>query len=504
MDQQPPAIVPAASMSPMGFVVGLHDFTAYDDALTLSFKSGDRITVYATTPSGWWDGSLNDKRGWFPSNFTTALNEEKPTKPVWITQTSKSGKFYYYNTLTGQSVWEKPADYVELSETQQQNSSAHAAAAATPENVVIEPPPNSTMSLADDDEDAPPNSTSSTPASTLKRNLPSGWTVHESSDGKEFYYNKDLQKASWTVPVEEKDAPAPNTETDPLPQNWGEKKLPDGRVYYYNRVTNDTTWSRADVFSAPAKPQEPVPSKMDEVLAIQLLGKSGKQDAAWESVFNGIIKVFVSLNDASKNNQKQLYIGITKRILAAITSMLKAAGTFGKNSEVLRQHKILGTHQRELRDNLDKLVLAAKLASAIWPAPDSVVRMQQIASDMMVAARNYISSAIELGITIDPSTVALPAPKRNISVTKLAPVIPLPSLVESVAEIHIQSPATPIRPNFEATDAADPELAAAVSEEPSTKMASPPQAQAAPETPEKAILRHHAESMNAADRKSVV
>lgn len=35
----------------------------------LRFKKGDIITVTQREDGGWWEGTLNDTTGWFPSNY---------------------------------------------------------------------------------------------------------------------------------------------------------------------------------------------------------------------------------------------------------------------------------------------------------------------------------------------------------------------------------------------------------------------------------------------------
>lgn len=44
----------------------------------LCFKKGDLITVTQKEEGGWWEGTLNDKTGWFPSNY---VNEYKAALP---------------------------------------------------------------------------------------------------------------------------------------------------------------------------------------------------------------------------------------------------------------------------------------------------------------------------------------------------------------------------------------------------------------------------------------
>lgn len=35
----------------------------------LCFKKGDIITLTQREDGGWWEGTLGDKTGWFPSNY---------------------------------------------------------------------------------------------------------------------------------------------------------------------------------------------------------------------------------------------------------------------------------------------------------------------------------------------------------------------------------------------------------------------------------------------------
>lgn len=58
------------------FVRALFDFVG-NDASSLSFQRGDIIEVLNTLPSGWWDGLLDEERGWFPSNYVQQIPDEE-------------------------------------------------------------------------------------------------------------------------------------------------------------------------------------------------------------------------------------------------------------------------------------------------------------------------------------------------------------------------------------------------------------------------------------------
>lgn len=67
-----------------GYVLAMHDFAPQHQNVTcLGFRAGEVIHVLNRDPSGWWDGELDGRRGWFPSNYVTSevgllTNEELP------------------------------------------------------------------------------------------------------------------------------------------------------------------------------------------------------------------------------------------------------------------------------------------------------------------------------------------------------------------------------------------------------------------------------------------
>ena len=70
---------PSPSISEDGdpdYVLAMHDFTPdHRNATCLAFQAGQVIHVLNRDPSGWWDGEVDGRRGWFPSNYvaTTAV-----------------------------------------------------------------------------------------------------------------------------------------------------------------------------------------------------------------------------------------------------------------------------------------------------------------------------------------------------------------------------------------------------------------------------------------------
>lgn len=55
------------------YVLAMHDFEPQQANVTcLTFKAGQIIRVFNRDNSGWWDGEVDSRRGWFPSNYVTS------------------------------------------------------------------------------------------------------------------------------------------------------------------------------------------------------------------------------------------------------------------------------------------------------------------------------------------------------------------------------------------------------------------------------------------------
>ncbi|XP_035524727.1 rho guanine nucleotide exchange factor 6 isoform X2 [Morone saxatilis] len=78
----------------------------------LSFNKGDMILVTRQEEGGWWEGSLNGKTGWFPSNYVREIKPcEKPVSPKG-TQLTKN----YYSVVV-QDILEHEREFVKELQT---------------------------------------------------------------------------------------------------------------------------------------------------------------------------------------------------------------------------------------------------------------------------------------------------------------------------------------------------------------------------------------------------
>ncbi|KAG8954801.1 hypothetical protein FRC00_005710 [Tulasnella sp. 408] len=54
------------------YVIAMHDFSPeLENATGLRLRAGEVIRVLNRSTTGWWDGELDGRRGWFPSNYTS-------------------------------------------------------------------------------------------------------------------------------------------------------------------------------------------------------------------------------------------------------------------------------------------------------------------------------------------------------------------------------------------------------------------------------------------------
>ncbi|KAI5954838.1 PRP40 [Candida theae] len=68
----------------------------------------------------------------------------------------------------------------------------------------------------------------------------SSWEQLKTEDGQVYYYNKETEETSWTLPEGE--------EASVSSSGWQEYTTDDGKTYYYNESTGETTWDKPDGF----------------------------------------------------------------------------------------------------------------------------------------------------------------------------------------------------------------------------------------------------------------
>ncbi|KAF9468519.1 ras guanine nucleotide exchange factor domain-containing protein [Collybia nuda] len=73
-------------------VLAMHDyFPQHQSATCLSFRAGQIIHVLNRDSSGWWDGELEGRRGWFPSNYVNTEMNSLTEEELPLPSTHKRG-----------------------------------------------------------------------------------------------------------------------------------------------------------------------------------------------------------------------------------------------------------------------------------------------------------------------------------------------------------------------------------------------------------------------------
>lgn len=84
-------------LAPSEYVLAMHDFAPeHQNANCLSFQAGQVIHVLNRDNSGWWDGELEGKRGWFPSNY---VNEQSPNTSLRDEEPPNLTVSFYLDTI---------------------------------------------------------------------------------------------------------------------------------------------------------------------------------------------------------------------------------------------------------------------------------------------------------------------------------------------------------------------------------------------------------------------
>lgn len=62
------------------FVRALYNWDGENERTGLAFQAGDILQIIRRAQSGWWDGVLNGRRGWIPSNYVETYTDPRSSK----------------------------------------------------------------------------------------------------------------------------------------------------------------------------------------------------------------------------------------------------------------------------------------------------------------------------------------------------------------------------------------------------------------------------------------
>ncbi|KAF9183829.1 hypothetical protein BGZ51_003739 [Haplosporangium sp. Z 767] len=227
------------------------------------------------------------------------------------------------------------------------------------------------------------------------------WLPQTTPDGQVFYYNQRTQESSWTIP-EQEDQSSNGTVDIAEEEEPGRcsTSLPSIRITVWFQESADTS----QTLVAVKKPSGLAPGGLQETIdglpPLPMLPNPFDPEPTWTSLAEHTAAAVENLLHSTEKGHKPYYLIQSSIVVEAIRVMLYASGTVDKDAHIMRQHRGLKMHHRQIMAALSKLVLSAKMASGVWPSADAVLKLQADAREVGIAAQNYVSTAIAVNVTV--------------------------------------------------------------------------------------------------------
>lgn len=365
------------------FVRALYDYEA-DDPTSLSFRQGDKIRVLTQLESGWWDGFLDGKRGWFPSNYCNQIDPDDP------------------DNLHGH----------DESETSEQSG--------TEDDYDEED--DSDVQTQDDDSDLHIDSTQH-----HVQDEAGFWIPQATPDGRLFYFNTRTGVSSMELPLE-----TPITGGNGRPDSThfhipAQTRPPPEMMaggYHHEEDYDAPSTNHASVSSEPAGYSESgiAASMISVTLApngtsstsftvpvnghVQIQKPSAPRHFAdeamltqptWEGLVDNMREAIDAYRTAIHRGQRSEYVRRAEDISDHLRMLLAAgSGTTDNHSgnpSIISSNKALYPSFREMMSKFSKLVLSSHIAAADWPGPESGAKCLQEAEGVMNGVYSYVDIA---------------------------------------------------------------------------------------------------------------
>ena len=400
---------------PAMFVRALYNYEA-DDRTSLSFRQGDIIQVITQLESGWWDGIINDVRGWFPSNYcqvvpssheggsgqagpggdeasggsgtvdeydgddqnglSTAargrgeprqnngdLDQDNEAAAFWVPQVTSDGGLYYYNTLTGVSRMELP---LETPISANDGGPRDRMNVRAPDQT--RPPPEMMAGGYQRDED-------DASASELD-----GDSMTQSQD------SLSRRRRSYIS-----DGVSPATSSDSLSSSPIARSREDSREYYRSGQAPNTL-TTVTSFTGNLLGQY-----MNTKVPRSFFDDGNSSPVTWNRLVENMRKSVESYRQAINNADRSEYVRKAEDISDHLRMLLAAgSGTTDNHSgnpSVISTNKALYPHFRDMMSKFSKLVLSSHIAASDWPAADSYSKCLQEAEGVLQGVYGFVEVA---------------------------------------------------------------------------------------------------------------
>lgn len=388
-------------------VKAIHDYES-TDSTCMSFKKNDILFIHFKDKTGWWDGTLNGQRGWFPSNFMSSIPSDDQAKYIDLYRKNNGKLFHNYENNNSSSLDNSINSSALLTPV------SASSAAATYERTSSRGSMEQTLSQLMEKAKALENDIK---FSTL--NDSKGQAIQEEDEDIETAITRVSTTLSKANTIRDNSTSVDDSDLGLAP-NWGRKVSPAGTVYYYNTRTNATTYSIEEARSMyPIEKKQSI--RNSDVYGQYTLGRSrfsttvvgdwnegpsliGRNtEPTWEIIVNNILDAVRSLNLACKNKAKNEYVEYSNKIVYAIRDMLVATGC---TSSSTLTNPALKMRYSQVMSTLTKLSFAAKVASGLWPPPDADSKMNHMKGQILMAVKVFVGAAQEANIKLQPVSEA--------------------------------------------------------------------------------------------------
>lgn len=416
---------------PALYVRALYNYDA-DDHTSLSFRQGDVIQVLTQLESGWWDGVINDVRGWFPSNYCAIISgpddlgeyegnghdeseasaesgtdddldeeqdddldsegnaqDEDSGLPIegndtgdpeeaayWIPQATPDGRLFYFNTLTGVSTMELPLETPMLmNETGPRDRTNF----FVPEQTRA--PPEMLTRGYDGDEDDRDASDSEAEGESLML-ASNGVLPHkrESSNSDDVSSATSLDSRNASPVVEFRQAPKAMSGSN---RTTGSGK----RGSSFDATSIAATSFTTNQMGLPR----------DSGVPRYFFDDGTTIPTTWDALVNNMRQAVDLYRQAVLRHERSEFVRKAEDISDHLRMLLAAgSGTTDNHSgnpSIISTNKALYPHFRDMMSRFSKLVLSSHIAAADWPGPDAYAKCLQEADGVLHGVYGYVEVA---------------------------------------------------------------------------------------------------------------
>ncbi|KAI9676756.1 MAG: hypothetical protein M1829_002851 [Trizodia sp. TS-e1964] len=427
--------------APPMYVRALYDYEA-DDRTSLSFHQGDIIQVLTQLDSGWWDGVINNVRGWFPSNYcalvTPAPAPADPPHPrdhphaardpdepellveedtdsesydnyslnsdgnirhaspharpdaadgleqeeaaFWIPQATPDGRLYYFNTLTGVSTMELPLE--------------------TPSSATESGPRDRTNVHVPEQMPRPPPEQLASGAYELNE-LAHAYDPDESNSASEREGESMAMASRFHSALRKKRShfsdgvsPAPSLDSLNELSPTAKGKLDSHDIYLSSISMSAAPPMGTTTTSFTSNPLEPTAAA---TMPRSFFDDGSAAPLTWNRLVENMRSCVDRYRQAITDGDRSEYVRKAEDISDHIRLILAAgSGTTDNHSgnpSIISTNKALYPHFRDMMSKLSKLVLSSHIAAADWPARDTYTKCLLEAENVLHGVYSYVEVA---------------------------------------------------------------------------------------------------------------